>query len=251
MQTLLVYVDASSTLGIIRDYANAKTQIAPVLTKGVEVALKLRLFAGSSGTTPYPIEQLRQIAAWQWVMDDDFDSSSSYILVGVHDAISVQSITENINGEEYIFSEITIPIRSTNTTELNALLATQESVANLNGELVGVDETGNEIFVLQLKGFSIRNRISSTGNPTEINSEYLTGTQVRAMFAAGLEMLFAGTASDSASEWHAEQTEDDRYFRVRLRGDTRTWDESTHPADAGWSDPLGLVISLQDKRMKQ
>lgn len=71
------------------------------------------------------------------------------------------------------------------------------------------DDDGNEVFVLQVKGFTVRNRISSTGNPTEIQSEYLTEAQVRALCAAGLELIFSETQSELSQDWHEVQTETD------------------------------------------
>lgn len=244
MQTLTFYVNAESTLGAIRDYANAQNSVAPTLTRGVSACLKMRVFANADNADPYPLAALTSIPAWQFVMDDDFDSTSNYILVAEHGEISVQSVTETINEVEYTFTEFTIPIRNMNTEELNTLLGTLESVATLNGELVGFDEGGNEVFVLQVKGFTVRNRISSTGNPTEIQSEYLTEAQVRALCAAGLELIFAETQSELSQDWHEVQTETDRYFRIRLQGDSRTW-TSGAAADAGWSDPFGMIAGAK------
>lgn len=240
MQTLTFYVTADSTLGAVRDYANAKNAAAPTLTRGVSACLKMRVFANAENADPYPLAELQNIPSWQFVMDDDFDSTSNYILVADHDEISVQSITETINEVEYTFSEFSIPIRSTNTEELNTLLGTQESVATLNGELVGFDEGGSEVFVLQVKGFTVRNRISSTGNPTEIQSEYLTEAQVRALCAAGLDLIFSETQSELSQDWHEVQTAQDRFFRMRLKGDSRIWTTGS-AADSGWSDCYGLV----------
>ena len=168
MQTITLYVNAESTLGVVRDYANARNASAPTLTRGVSACLKMRLFASGENADPYPLNELVNIPAWQWVMDDDFDSGSNYILVADHAGINVQSVTEIINETEYTFTEFTIPLSEMNTAELNTLLGKQEQVATLNGELVGLDESGSEVFVLQVKGFTVRNRISSTGNPTEI-----------------------------------------------------------------------------------
>ena len=240
MQTLTFYVTADSTLGAVRDYANAKNAAAPTLTRGVSACLKMRVFANAENADPYPLAELQNIPSWQFVMDDDFDSTSNYILVADHADISVQSITETINEVEYTFSEFSIPIRSTNTEELNTLLGTQESVATLNGELVGFDEGGSEVFVLQVKGFTVRNRISSTGNPTEIQSEYLTEAQVRALCAAGLDLIFSETQSELSQDWHEVQTAQDRFFRMRLKGDSRIWTTGS-AADSGWSDCYGLV----------
>jgi hypothetical protein len=113
-------------------------------------------------------------------------------------------------------------------------------VATLNGELVGFDEGGSEVFVLQVKGFTVRNRISSTGNPTEIQSEYLTEAQVRALCAAGLDLIFSETQSELSQDWHEVQTAQDRFFRMRLKGDSRIWTNGS-AADSGWSDCFGLV----------
>ena len=43
MQTLTFYVTAGSTLGTVRDYANAQNAAAPTLTRGVSACLKMRL----------------------------------------------------------------------------------------------------------------------------------------------------------------------------------------------------------------
>ena len=244
MQTLTFYVTADSTLGAVRDYANAKNASAPTLTRGVSACLKMRVFANAENADPYPLAELASIPSWQFVMDDDFDSSSNYILVADHDEIAVQSVTETINEVDFTFSEFSIPIRSMNTAELNTLLGTQESVATLNGELVGFDENGNEVFVLQIKGFTVRNRISSTGNPTEIGSEYLTEAQVRALCAAGLDLIFSESQSELSQNWHQVQTEQDRFFRMRLNGDSRIWGNGP-AADAGWSDCYGLVAGAK------
>ena len=78
MQTITLYVNAESTLGAVRDYANARSVSAPTLTRGVSACLKMRVFATAENTDPYPIAELATIPTWQWVMDDDFDSTSNF-----------------------------------------------------------------------------------------------------------------------------------------------------------------------------
>ena len=241
MQTIPFYVAAGSTLGTVRDYANAQNASAPVLTRGVAACLKMRVFADRENSDPYPIDELRAIPTWQFVMDDDFDSTSAYILVADHADIVVNQVTERINDVDFTYTEFTLPISRMNTEELNELLGTKESIATLNGELVGFDGDGAEVFVLQVKGFTVRNRISSTGNPTEVPGEYLTEAQVRALCSAGLDMIFAETASETAADWHTVQTTADKFFRVRLKGDSRIWTAGS-AADAGWSDCMGLLV---------
>lgn len=235
MQTLVFYVSAASTLGAVRDYANAKAGSLPILTRSVGAILKMRVFSSQDTPDAYPLEELSAIPSWQWVMDTDFDSSTGYVLVADHNNIRVSRVSENINGRECVFTEFSIPVPDMNTQELCDLLDTKESIATLNGELVGYDTNGEEVFVLQVKGFTVRNRISATGNPTEIESEYLNGVQVRAICSSGLELIFAKDASEVSGDWHEEQRVDDRYFRVRMRGDTRIWDVG-NAEDSGWSD---------------
>ena len=93
MQTITLYVNAESTLGTVRDYANARNASAPTLTRGVSACLKMRVFASGENTDPYPLNELTGIPSWMWVMDDDFDSTSRYILVADHSDISVQNVT--------------------------------------------------------------------------------------------------------------------------------------------------------------
>ncbi len=240
MQTMIFYVNAVNTLGAVRDYANARNESAPTFTRGVGVCLKMRVFSSADTPDPYPIAELAAIPTWQFVMDDDFDSTSRYILVADHSNISVATVTETINEVEYTFTEFTIPISAMNTEELNTLLGNKESVTTLNGELVGFDGNGAEVFVLQVKGFTVRNRISSTGNPTEIATEYLTEAQTRALCSAGLDVIFADTASEEPTDWDTIQFTTSKFFRVRLKGDSRTW-TSGNAADYGWSDCFGLL----------
>ncbi|MBO4620356.1 MAG: hypothetical protein J5654_09635 [Victivallales bacterium] len=112
-----------------------------------------------------------------------------------------------------------------NTQEAATYLGSDES-KTLNGELVGYDGSGNEVFVLQLKGFSLRNRIGSTGDPTEIPNDYLTAAQMRALVAAGVVFQF----SADGTNWHDTQAGTDQYFRVRSASDS----------SASWSSAVAL-----------
>lgn len=183
MQNITFYARAAETLGEFTDYANAKTKPAPILTRGVAVYLRMRLFKEDGSLDPVPIDTFADVKAWQWVMDDDFDSTSNYILVAQHDQITVEAKTEEIEGESREITEFTIPIPEMNTEELDAVLQKKENVANLNGELVGLNGAGEAVYILQLKGFTVRNRISSAGNPTPITAEYYTAEQTRAIIA--------------------------------------------------------------------
>ena len=118
MQNVKFYVAAPQTLGTVRDYANAKNESAPTLVRGCEVELKMRLFANSEGTAPYPMEQLDGIVSWQWAMDRDFNEATGYILEADHAHISASSVRDEVDGTEIEYTEISIPISNMNTEEL-------------------------------------------------------------------------------------------------------------------------------------
>ena len=215
MQNITFYASADGALGEFRDSLGAKKADAPVLVIGVEYCLKLRLFKNKEDYTPFPISQLEQVVSWQWAMDDDFDPASNYILTADHQNISVSEVTDTIYGDERTFTEVSIPIPDTKTVEVLEYLGTTESKNTLNGELCGYNSSGNIAFLLQLKGFTVRNRITSIGDPTSsLPLDYLTASQVRALIAAGLELQF----SEDGENWNDTQTEDDEYIRMRPVG---------------------------------
>lgn len=181
MQEIKIYVSAAGVVGAIRDFANARSESAPSLVRGIETCLKLRLFATPDASEPYPIEQLAGVSAWKWVMDRDYSESTNYILQADNENITYSTVTENIDGTAYSYTEISIPMSQTNTEELAEWLGAEKSKPGLSGELVGYDGSGNSVFVLQLENFTVRNRLTSAGEPTPIKPEYLTEAQVRAI----------------------------------------------------------------------
>ena len=227
MQNVKFYVAAPQTLGTVRDYANAKGEAAPTLVRGCEVCLKMRLFANSDGEAPYPLDQLANIVSWQWAMDKDFSEATSYILEADNNSITVAEVTDEVDGTEIEYTEVSIPISNMNTEELAAWLGTSKSQSGLNGELVGFDASGKQIFVLQVEGFTVRNRITSLGTPEPIEPDYLTAAQVRSLIAAGIALQF----SEDGAEWHDGQTDGDLFFRMRSASDE----------NATWSDAIELT----------
>lgn len=191
MQNIIFYVAADSTLGTVKDFMNAKKLAAPAMIRGVACCLKMRLFADSSGIEPYPMDELQNIASWKWVMDKDFNESTNYKLIADHGAITVEQVDVEIEGELITYTEIMIPMPEMNTAEIVAYLNAEESKSDLHGELVGYGSEGESVFVLQVKNFTIRNRISSLGNPTNLPSEYLTEAQVKALIAGECDEIAA------------------------------------------------------------
>jgi hypothetical protein len=115
MQDIKIYVGAANSVGVLRDYVNARSVTAPPLVRDVDVMLKFRLFADNGTMEPYPIDQLLAVRSWKFVLDRDFDETTSCVLQGDNDQITVSSVTESIDGVEYQYSEIAVPISNTNT----------------------------------------------------------------------------------------------------------------------------------------
>ena len=226
MQDTIFYVAAGETLGAVRDYANAKTVSPPTLVRGVAACLKMRLFARKEGNTPYPMDALAGIVEWKWAMDSDFSEATSYKLEADNADIVLSEVEEEIDGEACVFTQLSIPIPDMNTEELSEWLGTEKSKNGLHGELVGYDASGASVFILQVENFTIRNRITSLGDPTPIAPDYLTRSQVEALVAAGLECQF----SSGVTSWHGTQAEGDAWLRLRVRN-----------SGGAWSDPFRLL----------
>lgn len=198
MQDILFYATANETLATVRDYANAKTVAAPTLTRSVSVRLLLRLFADTNDLDPVPVESFSAITAWAFVMDDDFDDTSTLKIVADNEAIDVTSETETTTDPDTggtitrTYTQFSIPISEMNSEALTVWLGTSESKGGLIGELTGYNADGDSVFVLQIKGFTIRNRLYGGGEPSENVTEYLTIDEARAMFAD------AATADENA-----------------------------------------------------
>ncbi|MBE6370768.1 MAG: hypothetical protein E7055_01675 [Lentisphaerae bacterium] len=231
MQNIICYVAANEPLGTVKDYANAKTQAAPTMVLGAACQIRMRLFANAEGLDPYPVSALAAITSWQWQMDTDFTAATTRKIEADNSNITVGSVTVEIDDQEYTYTEIAIPISNMLTEELVALMNGKESTS-IAGELCGFDGTGALVFILQVKDFTVRGRISDTGTPTELPVEYLTAAQVRALVNGGFDVVFAQTASTTPADWHSTQTTADRYIKFRLAGD----------ASAAWSDIVALVV---------
>ena len=222
MQETIFYVAAGETLGSVRDFANAKSASPPTLVRGVSALLRMRLFAHREGLEPYPIDALDGIVRWQWAMDTDFNEATAYKLQADNANIGLSEVTDEIDGDEYTYTELSIPMPQMNTVELAEWIGTEKSKSGLHGELVGYDADGAEVFILQVENFTLRNRITSLGAPTPVSSDYLTASQVAALIASGLECQF----SADADHWHPEQDGDDEYLRMRVEGAGGLWSDA-------------------------
>ncbi len=132
-----------------------------------------------AGSGAYPIANLADIASWSWAMDSDYDPATTVKLTGDAAGISAGTVTDG--GATY--TEIAIPMPVTLTTELAEALGSKEELT-LNGELCGYTADARLVFVMQIKGFTVRNRIAGSGTATPVDSGYITATQAAAMFGA-------------------------------------------------------------------
>ena len=170
MQEHIIYLDAHESVAVVRDEKNMRSLPPPTLVRGTACILKLRLFAERIGTTPFPIANLYDVVAWQWAMDSDFYDRSPYKLVGDNPNIELNSVQEFRDGIGRVYTQITIPMPSMETNELARWLGSEPVRAGLTGELTGFDATGSPIYILQVEGFKIRNRIVSSAGPTTTSS---------------------------------------------------------------------------------
>ena len=170
MQEYIIYLDAHESVAVVRDEKNMRTLPPPTLVRGTACVLKLRLFAERIGTTPFPITNLYDVVAWQWAMDSDFYDRSPYKLVGDNPNIELNSVQEFRDGIGRVYTQITIPMPSMETNELARWLGSEPVRAGLTGELTGFDSTGSPIYILQIEGFKIRNRIVSSAGPSTSSS---------------------------------------------------------------------------------
>lgn len=136
MQETIFYVAAGETLGAVRDFANAKSAAPPTLVRGVSALLRMRLFAHRDGLEPYPLSALEGIVRWQWAMDTDFNEATAYKLQADNANIELGEVTDEIDGDEYTYTELSIPMPQMNTAELTEWIGTDRSRNGLHGEPV-------------------------------------------------------------------------------------------------------------------
>lgn len=229
MQNIKAYLSVKGVLGESKDSYNAKKITPPQLVKGCSTILSLRLFTGDDSNIAYPIESLAGVVSWSFVLDSDYNKSTTPKIVA--DNANIRVVTGTDGDDNTPYTEIVIPILNMNTVELNELLKDSAVSKSLIGELVGYDSTGENIFVLQVEGFTIRNRVNYDSEPTELPEDYLKADQVRALIASGFVLEF----SVDGNSWHTTQTTDDFYYRFR----------SGSSATSAWSTPVKLIQGPQ------
>ena len=184
MQIITMYLRADSVNARLVDSYNQTISALPALTRGMRAELILKLLDANG--EPFD-DDLSGYVSWDFVIADDWNTATPP-QIRVTNGISVSG------------NEIHIPLTETNTEELIAALGAVES-KNFGCELAGfeVGET-NPGFLIQFN-ISIRNRRgdAGAGSPVPVPDGNYSAAQIRALFAARLEVQL----SDDGSIWYA------------------------------------------------
>ena len=200
MQDIIFYVAPYGTRGIVRDCRNAHNATPPTLTRGIPARLRMRLFADRYSDAPYPPEAFTDVAAWRWIMDDDWDRGTVCKLAGDGASISIRTVADTVNGAAVESTEFVIPLYNTDTDLLRAWLGRDPIKAGLQGELIGLDSAGDPVFVLQIENFSVRNRVSAAAICGGEDIHGVTREQVADMIQSALANSAQGNGGSSSGE---------------------------------------------------
>lgn len=223
MQTITMYLRSTSVKGTLVDEWNQAVSSLPALTRGLRANLVLRLLDANGE----PLDETAlNYATWDFAIANDWDTAT------LPQIRVVEGITVTGN-------EVHIPLTETNTNELIAALGKNESQTfgcELAGFEVGETTPG---FLLQFD-IAIRNRRADagTGTPTPVGDGSYSAAQIRALFAARLEV----EVSDDGTGWHPVDTsspvpETAKWYRFR-----------NSKVGLEWSDPLPLVAGPRGER---
>lgn len=190
MQKIYFYVAGEEVLCPVRDFSNLKPEAAPILICGCPVELHMRVMKDLHTVEPYPLEAFSAVMSWGFVMDDDFDRDTPPKIVADGENITVSDVLEPyVDPETGItinrhHTEFKIPLPYMNTEALHEWMDEVKERTDVFGELVGYDSSGDPTHVFQIYGFSVRNRLTDPGPPTDTIDQYLTLDAARALIAA-------------------------------------------------------------------
>lgn len=216
MQKINVHLRVNDAKAILVDEFNQtlNSTNTPAITRGVKCDLVLILL-GANGE-PIPESQLSSIVAWDFIMADDWITTTAP-QIRVSDGITVDG------------SIITIPLSDTNTVELIAFLG-NSATKNLGAELAGFEAASiYPNFLIQFD-LAVRNRRSDagTGTPTEVPDGSLNAAQTYAL----LRSKPAFEYSIDGIVWDNEQTPLHKFFRYSY-------------LEGAWSDGIELLEGSQ------
>lgn len=225
MQELDIYAVANSSVGSVRDYANAQSAPLPTLVRGGQYLLRLHLWGEPDDLTPLDASVFQNVVSMAFAIDHDFNEATTPLILvtsgitvsgeGLPDGSSSgsgsasgsvsgsgsasgsasgsqsgsQSGSGSGSGSGTKETIVTIPISNTNTDILKEYIGTQQAVVGLFSELVGRDANNDDIFVLQLQGFSVRNRIIAPEHSYPVISDYGAVIPVDGGGVAGMRLV--------------------------------------------------------------
>ena len=223
MQIITMYLRATSVKATLVDEWNQTVSVLPALTRGLRAELVLKLL--DENGAPVTAESL-DYASWDFAIANDWDTGTTPQL----------RVTEGITVSE---NEVHIPLTETNTEELIAALGKNEQ-AQFGCELAGftTGETNPE-FLIQFD-IIVRNRRADagTGRPEPVGDGSYSAAQIRALFAARMDVQL----SDDGEAWYDADPEDGtpdtaRWYRFR-----------NSVVGQEWSEPIPLVIGPRGLR---
>ena len=242
MQIITMYLRADSVNARLVDSYNQTISSLPALTRGMRAELILKLLDAEGD----PLSgDLADYASWDFVIADDWNTATPP-QVRVTDGITVSG------------NEVHIPLTETNTEELISALGAVES-RNFGCELAGF-EAGETApgFLIQFN-ISIRNRRgdAGTGTPVPVSDGNYSAAQIRALFAAKLEVQL----SDDGLEWYSFPPTREMTVKDGETGEENTTEEPVEVPQTArlyrfrnaavgleWSDPLPLIIGPRGLR---
>ena len=211
MKSLICYCAVDGTTGVVRNRSNTAGAPPPELVMGLPCELELRLFADCGDPTPYPMEQLTDIVGWSFAMDTDFSPRSTVKLFAGSTDIRLSEVVED--GSAY--TRIAIALPETHTAELAAALDGKESIL-LDGELIGYGADREELFVLQIRNFVVRGRLTGLGDSLSVLSavceamseETISSVLVSGGYvvSSGAELIASGAVVGTSSALDAKIT---------------------------------------------
>lgn len=203
MQIITMFLRADSVDAKPVDSFNQTISALPALTRGMRAKLILKLL--DSEGEPIPVSQLNY-ATWDFVVADDWMASTPPQI----------RVSEGITA---VGNEIHIPLTETNSEEMIMALGSAESKTfgcELAGFEIGETTPG---YLLQFN-ISVRNRRgdAGAGSPTPVDDGNYSSAQIRALFAAKLEVQL----SDDGADWYSFSPTQEVIHSNEATGETTT-----------------------------
>jgi hypothetical protein len=124
--------------------------------------------------------------SFEYVVDPDFDTTDPAAIL-VNSGITVEEYTDS----DGTGAQIVIPLTSTNTEEIIALLGTTTASKAIGSELAGIEAGESDPDFIAQFDLTVKNRRSSAGTtpPTAVPSPYYTAVQIDALLATKADAL--------------------------------------------------------------